>query len=144
MSLVRFMATADIVLECNMSRDVFSTVAERVTHCKLCNGDSILVGVVDFSKGGADTLAGHKVNPYVGIPIYYYSCQACGFTFTRALDNFTHQDFSEKIYNQDYVLNDPDYLSLRPKTQASIIHSFITARIKRCQDTRLWVWPWNS
>ena len=82
------------------------------------------MGVVDFSRGGVDVLAGYKAAPYAGVPIYYHQCESCGFVFTEAMDTFSHGDFSEKIYNEEYALNDPDYLGVRPKLHADILSQF--------------------
>lgn len=81
------------------------------------------MGVVDFSRGGMDFLAGYKITPYAGIPIYYYCCETCGFVFTEAFDKWSFKDFSEKIYNDEYALHDPEYLSIRPRMQASVINA---------------------
>jgi hypothetical protein len=62
------------------------------TPYKCCDGLAHLCGVVDFSRCGADVIAGTKVDPYVGVPIYYYRCEHCGFVFTKDLDMCSHQD----------------------------------------------------
>ncbi len=89
--------------------------------CKCCPDTARLTGVVDFSRCGGDWLAGRKVEPYVGWPIYYYHCAACGFVFTRAFDAWTSEDFARHIYNDDYVRHDPDYLDARPRANAHYI-----------------------
>ena len=92
--------------------------------CKCCAGRSVSCGVVDFSRSGADIHAGKKVDPYAGIPIYFYRCEHCGFTFTPALDKWTPADFSEHIYNADYVRHDPDYSFARPNANAGLIAQY--------------------
>ena len=99
-------------------------VAACNTQCKVCGNESRLVGVVDFSKCGLDYSSGKKVIPYSGIPIYYYSCSSCLFTFTEAFDGWSHEDFAQNIYNDDYVLHDPEYLSIRPKKHAEMFLGF--------------------
>jgi SAM-dependent methyltransferase len=96
-------------------------VALPLTACKCCGGDSRLCGVVDFSRCGADHLGGRKVDPYVGVPVYFHRCDACGFVFTRALDAWTHADYAAHIYNDDYGRHDPDYLGKRPFENAELI-----------------------
>jgi len=96
-------------------------VSPSHTPCKCCGNSSRLCGVVDFSRCGADHFAGRKVDPYVGVPIYYYRCDQCSFVFTRAMDEWTNQDFSAGIYNGDYVRHDPDYTSKRPLENAELI-----------------------
>lgn len=96
-------------------------VVPQQTLCKCCGQSSRLCGVVDFSRCGADQHAGKKVDPYVGVPIYYYRCDECHFVFTQAMDAWTNQDFATCIYNDDYDRHDPDYLGKRPRDNAEII-----------------------
>jgi SAM-dependent methyltransferase len=93
----------------------------ETTSCKCCDSVARLTGVVDFSKCGRDWLAGRKVEPYVGWPIYYYRCADCGFVFTRSLDDWSNADFARHIYNDEYGLHDPGYLDERPKSYADLI-----------------------
>ncbi|WP_244173373.1 class I SAM-dependent methyltransferase [Caballeronia temeraria] len=83
--------------------------------------------MVDFSRGGADIGAGKKVDPYSGIPIYYYRCEQCGFAFTRAFDEWTSEDFGAHTYNADYVRQDPDYTFVRPDDNARQISEIFSA-----------------
>jgi 2-polyprenyl-3-methyl-5-hydroxy-6-metoxy-1,4-benzoquinol methylase len=57
-----------------------------------------------------------------GIPIYYHRCPGCGFLFTTAFDHFTPQDFAAHIYNDQYILVDPEYVSIRPRQNAQGVH----------------------
>ena len=98
-----------------------SQVASPSSICKICEQESKLAGVVDFSKCGLDHLSGQKVTPYSGIPIYYYCCESCGLTFTTAMDQWSQKDFLERIYNDEYARHDPDYLGKRPKEYALLI-----------------------
>ncbi|MGE8162800.1 class I SAM-dependent methyltransferase [Paraburkholderia sp. NPDC080076] len=82
---------------------------------------SRLCGLVDFSRCGADQAADKKIDPYVGVPIYYYRCDECGFIFTRAMDQWSTRDFANHIYNEDYARHDPAYLGERPKEHAQLI-----------------------
>ncbi len=91
------------------------------TTCKCCPQTAHLTGVVDFSRCGRDWMAGRKVEPYVGWPVYYYHCAHCGFVFTRAFDHWTAEDFARHVYNDDYVAHDPDYLDARPRANAQYI-----------------------
>ncbi len=99
------------------------TNVPRQSRCKCCDGPSVLSGLVDFSKSGADAFAGRKVEPYAGIPVYFYTCEACRFTFTHAMDAWEPGDFGHMIYNDDYVRHDPDYLSRRPVDNANLIEA---------------------
>ncbi|AOI67445.1 SAM-dependent methyltransferase [Burkholderia territorii] len=103
--------------------------------CKVCGADADICGVVDFSRCGADMIAGKKVDPFVGVPIYYYACRQCGFTCTRAFDHWTHDDFARHVYNDDYARHDPEYLEHRPQQHADLIcTSFPSMRENRILD----------
>ena len=89
--------------------------------CKCCGGASHLCGVVDFSRSCEDRTAGTNVEPHAGVPISYFRCGQCGFVFTPAMDEWTRQDFSTHIYNDDYARHDLDYLGKRPLANADFI-----------------------
>lgn len=84
--------------------------------CKICSGPSALYGVVDMSRS-CEILRGLHT-PLSGIPIYYRRCANCGFLFTDAFDDWSLDDFKTHIYNDDYHIFDPDYLSARPSGNA--------------------------
>jgi SAM-dependent methyltransferase len=85
------------------------TAIPASTHCKCCNKTSSLVAVMDAARSGTDVRAGYTVNALSGQAVYYYCCQSCGFTFTRAFDHWTPADFTRFIYNADYGRHDPAY-----------------------------------
>ena len=103
----------------------FQPVCESDAQCKCCRGPSRLYGVVDFNKNG-QTRRGKPVLGCAGIPIYYYRCPDCGFIFTTAFDRFSPADFSRWIYNQEYVLVDPDYVSSRPQAGADFLDGLLS------------------
>jgi hypothetical protein len=98
----------------------FSQYSTQIT-CKCCGADAHISGLVDFSRCGADASARRKVDPYAGMPVYYYTCIQCGFTFTSAFDNWTHNQWAQHVYNADYQRHDPDYLEKRPQQHADMI-----------------------
>jgi len=91
----------------------------RPTLCKVCEGPSPLFGVIDFHKSCIE--AQGKRLPMSGYPVYYRRCSSCSFTFTNAFDGWSQEDFREHIYNQDYVVVDPDYISVRPTVNAKVL-----------------------
>jgi SAM-dependent methyltransferase len=91
----------------------------RVTECKICLGASPLFGVVDFHKSCIEA-QGRKL-PISGCPVYYRRCQNCGFAFTAAFDSWDFAAFRKYIYNDDYIVVDPDYVELRPAGNAKLI-----------------------
>jgi SAM-dependent methyltransferase len=87
--------------------------------CKICGQSAPLFGVVDFNKS-CEEHRGKKL-PLSGNPIYYNRCAACAFLFTDFFDQWRDDEFLEHIYNADYVLVDPDYISIRPLGNAQFI-----------------------
>ena len=85
------------------------TAVPVVTVCKCCAAPSTLVAVMDAARSGLDARAGRAVEALCGQAVYYHRCSGCGFTFTRAFDHWTPEDFTLHIYNADYVRHDPSY-----------------------------------
>jgi hypothetical protein len=91
--------------------------------CKICGGDSVLDGVVDFNKNGSEPKG--VVLPLLGVPVYYHRCQDCGAVFTVAFDHWTQQDFARHIYNDGYDAVDPDHAEMRPVSNAGVVADFV-------------------
>jgi hypothetical protein len=94
-------------------------IVEKHTTCKCCGALSDLHGVVDFHKNCE--IYRRRVLDISAVPIYYYRCPECGFLFTTAFDHFTTDDFRRHIYNEDYILVDPDYQAVRPRANAATL-----------------------
>lgn len=90
-------------------------------QCPVCGDCCELFDVVDFNKS-CEELRG-KFLRLAGSPVYYALCGACGFCFAPEFRNWNRQDFSEKIYNDGYLLVDPDYLDARPRANANSLLS---------------------
>ena len=99
--------------------DSFQPVIPLVAPCKCCGTTANLFGVVDFNKNCNVRLI--RPLPLAGIPIYYHRCPNCQFIFTVAFDDFTQDDFSRHIYNEDYIKVDPDYKEARAKSNAGFL-----------------------
>ncbi len=91
----------------------------RPLECKICHAPSALYGVVDFHKSCIEQKG--KRLALSGRPIYYRCCQRCGFVFTTAFDTWDLDAFRKYIYNDDYLIVDPDYVELRPAGHAGLI-----------------------
>ncbi|MFI5457599.1 MAG: class I SAM-dependent methyltransferase [Isosphaerales bacterium] len=108
-------------------------ICAKQTLCKCCGGLAFPFGVVDFHKNCE--IVRRRVFDVSGVPIYYYRCRQCHFIFTTAFDQFTHEDFRQYIYNQEYLLIDPDYQETRPAGNAQIVcNLFPEARPRRILD----------
>jgi len=106
---------------------MFSVVTPEASACKICNGPSLLFGVVDFHKSCIE--AQGKRLPLSGRPIYYRPCGNCGFVFTDEFDDWSADAFLELIYNSSYIHVDPDYTCARPLSNAkAVADTFRAAR----------------
>ena len=85
--------------------------------CSVCGGEAAPLDVVDFNKSCEE--ARGKFLQLSGIPVYYYICNQCEFCFAPKLYKWTLNDFSKKIYNDQYIEVDPDYKTKRPEINAA-------------------------
>ena len=107
--------------------------AVRISMCKVCNEPAPLYGVTDFNKSCEERRGLYL--PLTGVPVYYHRCDACGLIFTTAFDHWSKADYLQHIYNDDYVLVDPDYIDSRPAGNAAFILDFIKkGHDLRCLD----------
>jgi 2-polyprenyl-6-hydroxyphenyl methylase/3-demethylubiquinone-9 3-methyltransferase len=106
--------------------------ADRAS-CKCCGATALPYGVVDFHKNCE--VHRRRVLGVSGVPIYYYRCPKCRFLFTTAFDDFSKDDFLRYVYNEEYVLVDPDYLGDRARANADVlIGLFSAAKPRRILD----------
>ena len=96
--------------------------------CPVCNAQTDLLDVVDFNKSCEE--ARGKFLPISGIPIYYSRCSYCSFIFAPEFANWTEIDFLEKIYNDQYIEIDPDYLETRPKANFQTLKQLFSKQKK--------------
>lgn len=80
--------------------------------CPICESPTSLFDVVDFNKSCGDPTA--RATGLAGIPVYYNQCSGCDFLFAPEIHAWAEKDFLEKIYNDEYVKFDGDYLEKRP------------------------------
>ena len=108
-------------------------ICAKQTPCKCCGEPAFLYGVVDFHKNCE--IYRRKVLDVSGVPIYYHRCPECQFIFTTAFDHFTNDDFRRYIYNDEYLLVDPDYQDSRAKGNADLLcNLFSVDRPRRILD----------
>ena len=88
----------------------------KTSTCPVCAGHAPALDVVDFNKNCMETQG--LFLPLSHLPIYYHMCDQCGHVFSPEFWNWSDSDFSQKIYNDDYRLVDPDYLETRPMGNA--------------------------
>lgn len=89
--------------------------------CKICNSATEIYGVCDFNKNCEERFG--VFLPLSGEPVYYHQCTECGCIQTDYCDNWTDQDYSNRIYNADYTLVDPEWETIRPTNNAELVSS---------------------
>jgi SAM-dependent methyltransferase len=72
--------------------------------------------VVDFNKTCLEPSAELRRLP--GVSVTYVMCSRCGFCFAPEFAKWSPDEFAEKIYNDQYVLVDPEYVEVRPRANA--------------------------
>ena len=96
-------------------------------ECPVCGGASPLFDVVDFNKSCAEEKG--KRLPLSGMPIYYARCVGCRFCFAPELAHWDDARTKQLIYNEDYVLVDPDFATVRPTANAAgLLRAFGSSR----------------
>jgi SAM-dependent methyltransferase len=86
-----------------------------------------LLDVVDFNKSCEECRG--KFLSLSGIPVYYALCEKCGFCFAPELMKWELGQFEKMIYNNEYVLVDPDYIEIRPRANAASLISMFGDRV---------------
>ncbi len=108
-------------------------VCTQRASCKCCGAEAPLCGVVDYHKNCESYR--RRVLGLSGVPIYYHRCPTCRFIFTTAFDDFSKEDFLRHVYNDEYILVDPDYQESRPRANAGLLSSlFPQLRPRRLLD----------
>jgi SAM-dependent methyltransferase len=87
--------------------------------CPICDAPSVPLDVVDFNRS-CEEVRGIYL-PLAGIPIHYSLCENCGFCFAPEMYEWTLEEFERKIYNDQYVQVDPDYVHKRPSASAKTL-----------------------
>ena len=92
--------------------------------CKICRGAVRSFDVVDMQKS-----CNGQPNPMSGEPVYYDRCGTCGFVYTTAFDTFASDEWTTRIYNDEYYSTiDPDYAEARPRLNAAQIGTMLHVR----------------
>lgn len=89
--------------------------------CPVCGRESTLLDVVDLNKSCEEPNG--KFLALSGIPVYYALCGNCNFCFAPEICAWPLEEFEEKIYNNEYIFVDPDYIEARPIANAQAMIS---------------------
>jgi SAM-dependent methyltransferase len=88
-----------------------------VGGCPVCGAGCHAFDSVDLNKS-CEELNG-TVLPTAGIPIEYVVCEDCGFCFAPAMCRWPLDEFSARIYNDEYTTIDPGCVAVRPSGNAA-------------------------
>jgi 2-polyprenyl-6-hydroxyphenyl methylase/3-demethylubiquinone-9 3-methyltransferase len=95
----------------------FDLAADRTgVPCKICGSPTSFFDVTDFNK--CAMLEDNYKFGAAGIAVDWHQCQTCWFVFTTFFDDWTPEDFSTFVYNDDYVKIDGEYVATRPERTA--------------------------
>lgn len=98
-----------------------------MTACKICGDRADVFDLVDFNK-----ICNSIKYPLglSGIPVVYSKCENCRFIFTQFFDDFSPEEWSFYIYNDEYVRVDPGYISGRPQSNLRQLSRFLRNKEK--------------
>lgn len=88
--------------------------------CSICEGNTVSLGTIPFDRNNANI---EVINT---TPMEYVRCTTCNFISCPEMLRWTAADLGAKVYNDNYVKYDPDYLDLRPKNYAKAFLQFPT------------------
>lgn len=87
--------------------------------CPICAAKGELLDTVDLNKHCEVSKRGPL--PRAGVGVQYYLCSDCRFCWAPMMHAWSVDEFEEKIYNQDYVYVDPEYVESRPRTNSEML-----------------------
>lgn len=93
---------------------------DTVLRCKICGQAAKVFDAIDSAKTCREDVYPLGVS---GVSTIYHRCEDCGFIFTSDFDQYTASDWAEQIYNEDYIVVDPDYRKVRPLLTCTMIES---------------------
>ena len=99
--------------------------------CKNSGEPAQFFDVVDFQKFCSSG------DPYgfgsSGVSVSYNRCTHCRFIFTTFFDSWTADEFRKFLYNEDYILVDGEYASIRPQRVAAAM----AEKLRDCRTARI-------
>lgn len=96
---------------------------ERSQVCPICGNTARIIDSLDFGRSCEPNI---RLNSD-GLSVDYLYCQFCGFCFAPDLWLWSTDQFKQKIYNEDYVKVDPDYLGKRPHLSLQLVEEFFSS-----------------
>ena len=88
-------------------------------QCTVCGNGCDTLDVLDFNR--CCDLRRSAGLPENDETVEYVFCEHCGFCFAPMFHEWLQEDFSVRIYNEDYPIVDPDYQYARPQANAALL-----------------------
>lgn len=92
-------------------------------RCKCCGAATAPFAAIDFSR--TCLAPAEQPFPPSGQLVPYRRCRACGFIFTTFFDAWPPSRMAGQIYNADYRLADPEFVTIRPAHFAEVLSSWL-------------------
>jgi SAM-dependent methyltransferase len=99
-------------------------------ECKICGETAPTFDIVDFYKICDRDLYRFGLS---GVIIKYYRCGSCKLIFTKFFDDWTPENFSRFVYNDEYELVDGEYREVRPVHTAAMVSELLAG----CENLRI-------
>ncbi|WP_207477236.1 class I SAM-dependent methyltransferase [Arenibaculum pallidiluteum] len=94
-------------------------------QCPVCSiGKAAPLLAKDFNISCNDYFEGARTYPLSGSLVHFVECSECGFAWIPELHLWTHKQFRDAIYNEDYILCDPHFAEIRPRKLAAWLATF--------------------
>lgn len=84
--------------------------------CPVCNGKGQCIGAVDFNRSCEDKE--QRIFPRSERLVDYFQCEQCDFMFAPEFLEWSEDRFLSEIYNDEYILADPEFPEIRPRRMA--------------------------
>ena len=91
------------------------------TRCPICESRTNHFFNVPFIKE-------IEVPKKYDILIQYNRCPECDYIFAPMFKAWTEKDFKQNIYNEDYIIYDPEFLKIRPHTNAKQFYDILRGK----------------
>lgn len=80
------------------------------TTCPICNSETSYFFRTQFLRNAEQKKDDRMV--------HYYRCPNCDYIFAPEFKTWTQEDFKREIYNEKYIEFDPEFLTIRPMSNA--------------------------
>jgi len=92
------------------------------TRCPICESRTNHFFNVPFIKENIE------VPKKYDMMIQYNRCPECDYIFAPVFKAWTEKDFKQNIYNEDYIKYDPEFLEIRPHTNAKQFYDILRGK----------------